>query len=125
MAQRRSTPKPRAASRSRGRGSPLSKDRLEKLVDEATIDAHDDSEQVTGLLTMLEEQLDLPFETRVLGVPVTVVGIDLDESDRVVALCRRGRERQAIGLLDLPLPSPRPEGWEWIEAYRYWARLTR
>ncbi|MEO9136247.1 MAG: hypothetical protein ABI316_06550 [Casimicrobiaceae bacterium] len=32
----------------------------------------------------------------------------------------RGRERQSVPILDLPLPSPRPEGVEWIEAYRHW-----
>jgi len=53
---------------------------------------------------------------------VTVERIDLTEADEVVAICRRGRTRQRINVLDLPLPTPRPEGAEWIEAYRYWAR---
>jgi hypothetical protein len=30
--------------------------------------------------------------------------------------------RQAIPILDLPLPTPPPDGAEWIEAYRHWAR---
>jgi hypothetical protein len=30
--------------------------------------------------------------------------------------------RSAHRLLDLPLPEPAPEGSQWIEAYRYWAR---
>jgi hypothetical protein len=29
--------------------------------------------------------------------------------------------RQAIEILDLPLPDPAPEGAPWIEAYRHWA----
>jgi hypothetical protein len=58
----------------------------------------------------------------VLGVPVTVERVDLTEAGEVVAICRRGRSRQRIPILDLPLPSPRPDGAEWIEAYRYWAR---
>lgn len=40
----------------------------------------------------------------------------------VVALCRAGKHRQAIDILDLPLPTPPPEGAEWIDAYRRWAR---
>ena len=64
----------------------------------------------------------LPFEADLFGVPVTVERIDLTEADEVVAICRRGRTRQRINVLDLPLPTPRPEGAEWIEAYRYWAR---
>jgi hypothetical protein len=53
---------------------------------------------------------------------VSVVGVDLAEDGRVVARCVRGSVRQDIGILDLPLPEPVPDGWQWIEAYRYWAR---
>lgn len=94
--------------------------RLGQLVEEATVDAYGDSEQRCGLFTMMEEHLALPFETEVLGVPVTVERLDLTAADEVVAICRRGRTRQRIGILDLPLPSPPPQGSEWIQAYRYW-----
>jgi hypothetical protein len=30
--------------------------------------------------------------------------------------------KQKLPILELPLPTPRPLGSEWIEAYRYWAR---
>jgi hypothetical protein len=71
---------------------------------------------------MIENNLVLPFERELLGVAVTVERIDLTDADEVVAICRRGRTRQRIAVLDLPLPSPPPDGAEWIEAYRYWAR---
>ena len=32
--------------------------------------------------------------------------------------------RQAIDVLDLPLPEPLPKGAEWIAAYRHWARFA-
>jgi len=94
---------------------------LEALIEEATVDAYNDDEQLTGLFTMLEEHLGLPFTTTVLGVEVTVRGIDLTPDGRIVALCSRGGVRQSIGILELPLPSPAPEGAEWIDAYRHWA----
>ena len=94
---------------------------LEAMIEEATVDAYNDDEQLTGLFTMLEEHLGLPFTTAVLGVEVTVDGIDLTLDGRIVALCSRGGMRQPIGILELPLPSPAPEGAEWIEAYRHWA----
>ena len=71
---------------------------------------------------MLEDNLALPFETEVLGVPVTVERIDLTDADEIVVICRRERRRQTIPILDLPLPMPPPAGAEWIEAYRHWAR---
>jgi len=102
-----------------------SKAQLEELIEEATVDTYGESEQSTGLFTMLEEHLEIPFTSQVLGVEVTVVKIDINDRDDIVAVCKRERVRQAVSILDLPLPNPRPKGWEWIEAYRYWARGSR
>jgi hypothetical protein len=40
---------------------------LEALIEEAIIDAYDESEQRVGFLTMLEEHLAVPFATEILG----------------------------------------------------------
>ncbi|MEW2384847.1 hypothetical protein AB0873_22540 [Micromonospora sp. NPDC047707] len=93
---------------------------LEAMIEEATVDAYGDDEQLTGLFTMIEEHLAVPFTTTVIGVEVTVRKIDLT-ADSIVAVCARGRHRQRIDLLDLPLPTPTPDGAAWIEAYRHWA----
>jgi hypothetical protein len=55
-----------------------------------------------------------------LDMDVEVERLDLNDAGEVVAVCRRGRFRQRVPILDLPLPDPPPSGWEWIEAYRYW-----
>ena len=96
--------------------------RLEEMLDEATVDCYNEDEQVTGILTMLEEHLDLPFTTTVLGVDVTVERVELRDSGTITAVCFRGRQRQRVPLLDLPLPTPKPAGAEWIDAYRRWAK---
>jgi hypothetical protein len=98
----------------------LSKARLEELVDDTLTDAYGESEQVTGIYTMLENDLHLPFETQILGMTATVESIDITEDDQLVAVCRAGKTRQRILLSELPLPSPPPAGAEWIAAYRYW-----
>lgn len=54
------------------------------------------------------------------GCRDTVKKVDLRPGSGLVAICVRGRHRQAIGVLDLPLPTPRPEGSERIDAYRRW-----
>lgn len=64
---------------------------LEALIEEATVDAYGQDEQLTGFFTMIQESLAVPFTTTVLGVEVSVVGVDLAEDGRVVARCVRGR----------------------------------
>lgn len=108
--------KPRTARR------PPSKRRLRALVEEAIVDAYSESEQRTGLFTMIDGHLALPFDTEVLGVTVSVQRIDLTTADEIVAICRRGGKRQSIPILDLPLQKPPPAGAEWIEAYRLWSK---
>ena len=98
----------------------LSKARLDELVEEALVDAYGESEQVTGFYTMMENDLRLPFDTEILGMPVTVEGIDITEDDQLVAVCRKDKTKQRISLSELPLPLPLPKGVEWIAAYRYW-----
>ena len=95
---------------------------LETLIEEATVDCYDEYEQATGLFTMIQDELEIPFKTRVLGMEVAVVAIEQDDGGLgVVAVCERQGERQRLSLSDLPLPSP-PAGAQWIAAYRLWAR---
>jgi hypothetical protein len=100
----------------------IARQRFEEMVEEATVDCYNESEQLTGWFTMIDENLAVPFETTVLGVAVTVMRVDQDRDERIVAVCRRGRDRQSLPLLDLPLPEQPPAGAEWIEAYRLWLR---
>jgi hypothetical protein len=110
----------RGASNKKPRATKVSEAKLDTLIEEATVDAYDESEQMMGFHTMLDEHLDMPFKTEVLGVEVTVEKIDLIDDDQIVVVCTRGKSRQTV--LDLPLPSPPPKGAEWIGAFRRWAR---
>lgn len=93
---------------------------LDELIEEATTDAYNESEQAGGFFAMIEENLSLPFVTRVLGLAVTVTRVEITSRDQIIAICMREKSTQAIPILDLPMPDPPPEGTEWIEAYRRW-----
>ena len=82
-------------SRSRKPNQPR-KTRLDRMIEEAIVDAYGESEQLVGLYTMIESNLSLPFETMVLGVPVMVVRVDLTQRDEIVAVCRRAGVRQIV-----------------------------
>ncbi len=94
---------------------------LDALVEQAVVDAYGEDEQLTAFHAVIEDNLAVPFQTTVLGVDVTVTKIDLRSDSGIVAVCTRGKHRQVIGILDLPLPTPPPGGAEWVEAYRHWA----
>jgi len=98
----------------------LSEAELDALIAQATVDCYNEDEELTGFAVMIDDNLALPFETTILGVTVTVRKIDQTGSG-IVAICVRGKHRQAIPILDLPLPDPPPPGAEWIAAYRHWA----
>ena len=84
----------------------LSGEKPDALVEEATTGAYGDDEQLAGFAVMIEDNLEVPFETTVLGVPVTVSGITRTDSGTVADRVRDSHH-QAIAVLDLPLPSRR------------------
>jgi hypothetical protein len=110
------------AATSRGRKGKGPAAKLDRLIEEALVDAYDEEEQRTAFHTMLEDHLAMPFKTEVLGAEVTVQRVDLTDEAQIVAICARGRLRQAIPILALPLPDPPPASAEWIQAYRRWVR---
>jgi hypothetical protein len=98
----------------------LSAAELDALIAEATLDAYTEDEELAGFAVTIGDNLAVPFETTLLGVTVTVKKISQTESG-IVAICARGKHRQAIPILDLPLPDLPLQGAEWIAAYRRWA----
>jgi hypothetical protein len=100
----------------------LSKERLEALIEEAVVDAYNEDEQKVGLLTMIQENLSLPFSVNILGVEAVVEKVDMTRDGRIVAVCQRDGMKQRIEILDLPLPKPAPVGAEWIATYSHWRK---
>jgi len=85
----------------------ISDARLERLIEEATVDAYNDSEQRVGFLTMIEENLDLPFMTCILGAEVRVERMDMISADEIVAVCRRVEHARQFRYSNCRCPSRR------------------
>ena len=49
---------------------------LDALIEEITVDCYGEDEELTGFLAYLEDTLEQPVEATVVGVPVTIVGVD-------------------------------------------------
>ncbi|MCX7031450.1 MAG: hypothetical protein NTU62_15205 [Spirochaetes bacterium] len=112
----------KTAPRSNRRSRRPADAKLDQMIEEAIVDAYGESEQTVGFFTMLDENLAVPFQTEMLGVTVTVERIDMTDDEQITAVCARGKSRQHVPILELPLPHPAPKGSEWINAYRRWAR---
>src|SRR5260370_26395854 len=80
----------------------FSKAKLEKLIEQAVVDAYTEEEQAVGFLTMKEDHLALPFSTNVLGVDVVVEKVDMTRGGQIVAALRSGKNASTSSHLDLP-----------------------
>jgi hypothetical protein len=100
----------------------MSRTGLDASIEEATVDAYNDHEQSPVCSRCSTSTSRFRSTTELLGITVTVKKIDLTVEHEIVAICRRDGHKQAIPILDLPLPVPRPDGAEWIDAFRRWRR---
>ena len=108
---------------SRERISPEKRARLEKLIDEAIVDAYDEYEQFMGMVYALDENLNFPFRAEVLGEVVEVVGIDDSRSSLrrgIMAQIRKGGKTFVFPLAELKPIDPDKVTTEWLEAFHYW-----
>jgi len=69
---------------------------LDAMIGEALVDCYNDSETVTAMMTAIQEHLDRPFTTQVLGLTVNVVAVELNEAEEIVAVCKANGKRQRI-----------------------------
>lgn len=98
---------------------------LDRLIEEITVDAYGDDEQLWAFRQAFEDDVALPVDGFVIGEPVTVIEIDYDGNERrgLTARCRRedGSEYVvAVSEVELPRASP---GALYIAAYRKWLNL--
>jgi hypothetical protein len=99
----------------------FSREHLEELIEEATVDAYGEEEQHSGLLTMIEDNVDCPFTAKVIGEKVTVTGWEWPKAGYgLLAVCERNGKKHRVDVNSLEWVNPRPDGYEWIEAYMLW-----
>ncbi len=105
----------------------MDENRLEELLEQATVDCYNEDEEFSGVLCTLEETLLFPLQAEALGEVVEVVGLDDQRSSLgrgIVARVRKGGREYRIGLADLEFLDPDPVSAEWLAMYRYWAGIT-
>lgn len=99
----------------------LTDEELEELIEEATVDTYDEYESRAGFLTMLQDNVILPFQATLYGNPVTV--LEIDGNDRVIkATIKSDGKSYPVDILDLKIDDSDAEGSEWLAAYRRWEK---
>lgn len=99
----------------------LTKERLEDLIEQATVDCYGDYECLAGFCAVFEDNLGFPFPAKVVGEDVEVIAVD-QKASRIQAVCMRNGRKYDINILDLGGDSKKVKGWEWIETFRQWAK---
>jgi hypothetical protein len=98
-----------------------SKKKLRELIEEGTIDCYGEDEQFSGMATMLEDNVDCPFQAKVVGEEVTVTGFEWPKYGfDLKAVCERKGKKHLVDVGSLELIKPYPDGYEWIEAFLFW-----
>ncbi len=103
----------------------VDRSRLRALIDEATADSNDESDEHAGLLGMIREEVSCPFQARIQGEDVECTRFEWPRNGyglNAVCQTRMGKTR-VVDISQLEWPDSLPEGYKWIEAYLAWREL--
>jgi hypothetical protein len=95
--------------------------KLRALIDRATGDSVDESDEHAGLLSMIREEVVCPFPARLAGETVECVRFEWPKNGYGLnAVCKSQSKTQVVDIGALEWVDPRPKGHEWIDAYFAW-----
>jgi hypothetical protein len=99
---------------------------LRALIDEATTDSADESDEHAGLLGMIREEVSCPFPARVEGEDVECLAFEWPRNGYGLNVaCRTGEGKtRTVEIGNLELIEPLLESHQWIEAYLAWRALV-
>jgi hypothetical protein len=98
---------------------------LDALIEEITVDANGEDEQLWAFRQAFEDNVDLPCDGTVVGEPVTVIAFDYDGNERrgLTAKCRGGGQEHVVSAADVAMPLDSVCG-RYLAAYRKWMGLV-
>ena len=86
---------------------------LDELVEEITVDANGEDEQLWAFRQAFEDNVSVPCEATVIGEPVKVMKFDYDGNNRrgLTAMCRRADgSNYVVAAPDMVIPLSAPGG---------------
>jgi hypothetical protein len=99
--------------------------RLRAMIDQATRDSLDESDEHAGLLSIIREEVVCPFPVRFAGEEVECIRLEWPRNGYGLnAVCKSGTGLHVVDICKLEWVEPLPRGHEWIEAYFAWRDLV-
>ena len=99
--------------------------RIRSLIDQATRDSVDESDEHAGLLSVIREEVACPFPARIDGELVECVRLEWPKKGYGLnAVCKAADKTRVVDISKLEWVEPRPRGHEWIEAFFAWRDLV-
>jgi hypothetical protein len=94
---------------------------LDSLIEEITVDCHDEDEELMAFDNAFDEDANLPCPGTVIGHDVQVLSIATAQNrHELIATCRHDGRNYEIALLDVDLRAD-PATTRLLAAYRRWA----
>lgn len=96
---------------------------LDSLIEDITVDCHDEDEQLTAFEAAFDEDGSFPCPSTVIGEEVEVLHVGQADGRReLIAICQRNGRRYETALIDVEIGSDaEPATARLIAAYRRWA----
>lgn len=95
--------------------------KLDKLIEEATIDCYDIEECKDGFFNLIEEHLRFPFPAHVVGEDVEVIGIQFGDTGIQFKCYRKGKV-YTVDIYSIDYNPKNVSGSELIDAYKQWMK---
>jgi uncharacterized small protein (DUF1192 family) len=93
---------------------------LDNLIDEITVDSHDEDEQLMGFEAAFDEDASFPCNGTVIGEEVEILSVTRgDNRSELIATCQRDGHRYEVALLDIDINADATTS-RLIAAYRRW-----
>jgi hypothetical protein len=107
------------------RAAPSDDRRLRAMIDQATWDSEDESDEHAGLLSTIREEVACPFRARLDGEDVECTRLDWPPTGYGLnAVCNTRSGSRVVDIRKLEWVEPYPRGHDWIEAYFAWRDLV-
>jgi hypothetical protein len=99
--------------------------RLRALIDQATGDSLDESDEHAGLLSTIRAEVVCPFPARIAGEDVECIRLEWPKKGYGLnAVCKSRAKTLVVDIGALEFVEPLPNGHEWIEAFFAWRTLV-